>query len=341
VLSTEGKIPFTVGDDTFYTWYKIVGDLASATQRPVVALHGGPGMVHNYLLPISDLADRGYPVIFYDQIGNGQSSHAADKPDQFWTIDLMIDELVNVLRHFNIENGFDLVGHNWGGILASEFVLRRQPSGLKHLILTNSPANLDTYAQSVRQLAATFPEWVREGMKNPHGDPKYRAAYVEFFSKHACRADPSPPEFWYSCYQSLDNPRVHDALLYVLSATFVNPLLMTYYLIAGVRVASCSTGPSRTAFTRSMCQRWSSTASTTLSRTLWSSLSSNTFRASSGCASRTAAIRRSGKNANGTQSFWVTFWNISTRTTCNALSMCLRNVLYIYLAESVQTPIHA
>lgn len=51
-------------------WYRIIG-----TDRPgipVLCLHGGLGMPHDYLEPLADLAS-GRPVIFYDQLGCGRS----------------------------------------------------------------------------------------------------------------------------------------------------------------------------------------------------------------------------------------------------------------------------
>ena len=47
--------------------------------------------------------------LFYDQLANAKSTHLKEKLPTFWTIDLSIDELVNLLNHFNILNGFDLL----------------------------------------------------------------------------------------------------------------------------------------------------------------------------------------------------------------------------------------
>ncbi len=96
-----------------------------------------PGLSHDYLLPLSDLATKfSIPVVFYDQIGNSRSTHLPSKPPSFWTIDLFIAELVNLLEHFHIQEGFDFLGHSWGGILGLEFEVRRQSEGLRHLVLT-------------------------------------------------------------------------------------------------------------------------------------------------------------------------------------------------------------
>ena len=72
-LSKEGTIPFAFGDDTYQTWYKIYGELGS--RRPLVVVHGGPGISHDYLVPHSDLnVNASIPIILYDQIGNARST---------------------------------------------------------------------------------------------------------------------------------------------------------------------------------------------------------------------------------------------------------------------------
>src|SRR2546425_2098836 len=40
---------------------------------PVVALHGGPGAHHDYLLPQYDRLARGRALLYYDQRGGGRS----------------------------------------------------------------------------------------------------------------------------------------------------------------------------------------------------------------------------------------------------------------------------
>ena len=41
---------------------------------PVLTLHGGPGACHDYLEPMEGLAATGRRVIFYDQLGCGNSA---------------------------------------------------------------------------------------------------------------------------------------------------------------------------------------------------------------------------------------------------------------------------
>ncbi|KAM5532053.1 hypothetical protein V8D89_014304 [Ganoderma adspersum] len=195
----EGSIPFSYQGETYQTYYKVFGSLVDRTNTPLVILHGGPGLSHDYLLPLSDLADTSIPVVFYDQIGNARSTHLKSKPRTFWTIDLFIDELENVLRHFNIQDNFSLLGHSWGGILASEFEVRRQPAGLRRLVITNSLAEASLWVQSNAMLAQSFPKEVREGHTAGMQNPKaYQTALKEFHARHGCTIQPFPRELVYS-----------------------------------------------------------------------------------------------------------------------------------------------
>ncbi|KAF8962210.1 proline iminopeptidase [Flammula alnicola] len=200
---TEGTIDFTRNDETYQTYYKRFGDLENRTRNPLVVLHGGPGLCHNYLVSFADLSSKYHiPVILYDQLGNGKSTHLREQPPEFWTIDLFIDELVNLLNYFSIQDSFDLVGHSWGGILASEFEVRRQPAGLKHLILSNSLAASSLRNKSNMQLIQAFPDDVKQGLMGGLKEPeKFFEALKEFHSVHGCMTRPIPEEYWYTLEQ--------------------------------------------------------------------------------------------------------------------------------------------
>ncbi|KAI0048056.1 proline iminopeptidase [Auriscalpium vulgare] len=157
---------------------KVFGNFTDRSRTPLVVPHGGPGISHDYLLPASDLAQsHSIPVIFYDQLGAARSTHLPGKPTSFWTIDLFIDELVNLINHFGIQESFDLLGHSWGGVLGVEYEVRRQPKGLRRLILTNSLPSMALWGQS------------------SYADiPRYKAALAKFHAKHGCRIDPIPED---------------------------------------------------------------------------------------------------------------------------------------------------
>lgn len=74
----EGYAPL----GNYQSWYGVVGNLDPAGPpgpAPLLILHGRPGGTHDYLLSLADLAEGGRPVIFYDQLGSGKSTHLPTK----------------------------------------------------------------------------------------------------------------------------------------------------------------------------------------------------------------------------------------------------------------------
>ncbi|KAI0667426.1 proline-specific peptidase [Trametes maxima] len=192
----DGYIPFTPQGETYQTYYRLVGDLEARTNTPIVVLHGGPGLTHDYLVPHNDLYNRSHPAILYDQLGNGRSTHLPDKPHSFWTIDLFLDEFVNLLEHFGIQDDFHVIGHSWGGMMASEFVVRRHPAGLQRLVVTDSPSDMVLWQRSLKEVMEKFPQWVKDAIaKGPVDNEDYVKALSEFYAVHGCRLKPIPQEF--------------------------------------------------------------------------------------------------------------------------------------------------
>ncbi|KAF8954061.1 Alpha/Beta hydrolase protein [Flammula alnicola] len=218
-MSSEGKIPFKVGSVTYETWYKLYGDLKTSKKRPIIVVHGGPGMTHHYMLPNKILYEKaGIPVIFYDQIGNGASSHCPGVPKDFWVPELFMDELDNLTKALGISDNFDLLGQSWGGTLAAEYAATRTPKGLKGLIIANSPASIELCTVGINTLLENFPEeFVRmirkheaEGTTNSQ---EYQDASMVFHKKHTCTTDPWPEELLQSFAEVAKDPTVYHTML--------------------------------------------------------------------------------------------------------------------------------
>ena len=190
---TEGVIAFR----EYETWYRVTGDL-SADLTPLVVVHGGPGCSHDYLLSLAEIAQSGRPVIHYDQVGGGRSTHLPDKGPDFWTVDLFLCELDNLLEFFGIANRYHLLGQSWGGMLGAEHAIRR-PRGLRALIISNSPASMDLWASEAKILRSEMPKEFevaldRHEADGTTNDPEYLAATQAYYDLHVCRVVPNPPE---------------------------------------------------------------------------------------------------------------------------------------------------
>jgi proline-specific peptidase len=197
---SQGKIPFYVPDagKPCQTWYKVVGDLDRGI--PLIALHGGPGAAHEYILPFTDLHDNYcVPIVFYDQIGCGRSTALPEKAgdEDFWTIDLFIKELDTLIDYFGLRTrGFDILGQSWGGMLAGVYA-GRNPPGLRKLILANAPASIPLMMKGVDRLIKAMPRDVQKTLEECHRDKdfesdKYKNACIVFYKRHLCRIDPFP-----------------------------------------------------------------------------------------------------------------------------------------------------
>lgn len=83
----------------------------------VIVLHGGPGYDFRYLLSLRALANN-YHVIFYDQRGSGLSPRV--HPDEL-TLEQAVKDLEMLCNHFSPNEKVNLIGHSWGGFIASTF----------------------------------------------------------------------------------------------------------------------------------------------------------------------------------------------------------------------------
>lgn len=199
----------------YQTWYRITG--APGSGRPtVVAVHGGPGSTHDYLLSLCDLAIDGWPVVHYDQLGNGGSTRLPDRGPEFWTPELFLDELDNLLARLEISYDYVLFGQSWGGMLAARHAAGR-PAGLRGLVIANAPASYRLWRQEMLVLRARLPAEVDAVLRRHEaaGDTntdEYFAAMRVFYDRHVCRIIPWPRDYQASFMEAASNPTVYSVM---------------------------------------------------------------------------------------------------------------------------------
>ena len=196
---TEGKAPFSYPtlSSKAETWYQIHGSLSSDI-RPLIILHGGPGATHTYLTDLTRFyTTHGKTVIFYDQIGCGNSTRLKEKrlDHEFWTVELFVAELNNLISHLKITD-FDILGHSWGGMFGAEYAIRQNDSypsrGLKRLIISNSPASMKLWVTSCDEWRALLPREIDETLEKyeaakDYDAQPYKDAVMEFYKRHMCK----------------------------------------------------------------------------------------------------------------------------------------------------------
>jgi proline-specific peptidase len=209
---SEGFVPFR----GFRTWYRVVGDVAQpepAGLLPLLVLHGGPGESHDYLGPLEKLADSGRPIVFYDQLGGGNSDQPQDSA--LWSVELFLDELATVRQKLGLDH-IHLLGYSWGGMLAMEYALT-QPAGLASLILSSSPASIPQWVAEANRLREELPQEVEETLRHHEeagttDEPAYEEEAMVYYKRHLCRLDPWPEPLMRALAKLEANPEVSNTM---------------------------------------------------------------------------------------------------------------------------------
>jgi len=184
----EGLLPFR----EWQTWYSVV-ESAPGDRVPLLTLHGGPGIPHDYLDPLAELAHGGRSVVFYDQLGCGDSTHIHDP--SLWTVDLFVEQVDAAREGLGLER-VHVLGQSWGGMLAQEYALRRPP-GLVSLVLADTAPSMAQWVAETSRLRAELPDDVQRTLAEHEAagttdSLEYGAAMMAFYARHICRLDPWP-----------------------------------------------------------------------------------------------------------------------------------------------------
>src|SRR5687767_8639872 len=135
ILDCEGTVKF----DSYNVWFGIAGQAEAPGKEPLLLVHGGPGLPHDALLPLARLKATGRRVIFYDQLGCGNS----DRPSNptIWQPELFVRELRAVREGLGLDR-VHLYAHSYGGVIALNYALT-QPPGLISLTLADTFPSVD------------------------------------------------------------------------------------------------------------------------------------------------------------------------------------------------------
>ena len=175
-------------------YYETYGDLASGAV-PLLAVHGGPGSSHNYLLPLTVLSNQ-RPVILYDQLGTGRSQ--VPDSDSFYQIDYFVDELDELINQLKLKS-IHLLGHSWGGMLVIEY-LRTQRPHVDSVILSSAIIDSQLYAKEttrlLQKMGKHYPKLATDHEQaGTTGSSEYQDFYKVYKHKHLYRnGDMLPPE---------------------------------------------------------------------------------------------------------------------------------------------------
>lgn len=185
---TQGMVAVPGGE----VWFKRTGGGAGL---PLLVIHGGPGLPHNYLRSLERLATQ-REIIFWDQLGCGNSKCPPNR--ELWTMDRSVAELDAVVAALGLDR-FHLFGNSWGGMLAQQYMLDSAPAGVTSLTISNSIASIPEFTKMVARLKSELDAATRAAIDHHQAAgttyaPEYQAAIRTWNETYLCRARPWPQE---------------------------------------------------------------------------------------------------------------------------------------------------
>jgi proline iminopeptidase len=141
-------IPIKTPKGTFNVWTKRVGNDPAVK---LLLLHGGPAATHEYFEAFdSFLPAAGVEYYYYDQLGSFYSDHPDD--DSLYELPRFVEEVDQVREALGLNrDNFYLLGHSWGGILATEYALAYQKH-LKGLVISNMMSSIPAYVEYAHEV---------------------------------------------------------------------------------------------------------------------------------------------------------------------------------------------
>ncbi|WAH36547.1 proline iminopeptidase-family hydrolase [Alicyclobacillus dauci] len=181
-MSKEGFVEVEGGR----IWYQING---GTDAPPLVVLHGGPGSAHNAMEGLQVMQDE-RPVIFYDQLGCGNSDRPTDA--SLWRIDRFVRELHELRRALHLEQ-VHLLGHSWGTMLLADYLLTK-PEGVVSAIFSSPCLSAHMWMEDANRLKLELPDDVQRVLAECEANgttdsPAYRKAEREYMKRFVCRVE--------------------------------------------------------------------------------------------------------------------------------------------------------
>lgn len=167
-------------------WYKIVGE---GKGTPLVILHGGPGSRSCAMIPGFSLLGKERPIIFYDQLGSGNSDRPTDTT--LWKTERFVNEIDHLRNNLGLDN-IHILGHSCGSTFLIEYMITKKPKGIKSVIFSSPHISSPDWMADAKILLSQMPTSIQDTISKyealkKYDAPEYLAATDSFYSKHLSR----------------------------------------------------------------------------------------------------------------------------------------------------------
>jgi proline iminopeptidase len=209
-LTSEGRLDVENG-------YRIAYRIFGTGKRTLLVLHGGPGASSRYLDRLAEVGGDGMRIVFYDQLGGGDS----DRPDDpgLWQIPRFITEVETVRSTLDL-GVVTLLGQSWGGMLALAYTLDH-PENVNALVLSNTYANGKDYLLDIAEHRMALGKDMHALMLKHEAEddleaPEYLDAVLELNSRHLRRSSPYEPARSRREFEEVAGPYMETGPAYAL-----------------------------------------------------------------------------------------------------------------------------
>jgi len=161
----------------------------------ILALHGGPGSSHDYLLPLRDLNRWGYRVVFFDQLACGRSE--IPPGTDLFTLEHHIEETEGIRTALGLGR-VHLIGSSYGGLLALAYAIKYQ-AHLRSLVTIGGLPDVPFATAEMNRLIDELPTADAQAIRvhSARGElthPDYVRATNVFYHTYLCRLPEWPPD---------------------------------------------------------------------------------------------------------------------------------------------------
>lgn len=174
--------------------HKVVAYSFGSGEEVLFCVNGGPGLPCDYVRDAhSWLADEGFRVVAFDQLGCG----ASDRPDDdaLWTVERYVEETETVRRALGLGR-VHYYGQSWGTWLGMEYALT-YPESFKTITLANGAGDIPHLVGELMRLRRALGPETEAMMLRHEADgsidhAEYAAAITILNYRHVCRLDVWP-----------------------------------------------------------------------------------------------------------------------------------------------------
>ena len=164
----------TVSVDGGRIYYKAVGE-----GPPILVVHGGPGLGHDYFLPGMNELAQTHQLIFYDQRGSGRSEVRLDEATV--SMDAFLSDITAILDELELERA-TVLGHSVGGLISMLYALEN-PERVSSLVLMASAEPGQRFATEGEAPTTRLPDSDVEELQTLVTSPAFMAFEAEAVSR--------------------------------------------------------------------------------------------------------------------------------------------------------------